>query len=132
MCNIYIKYITPFNCDKWFEFSVECYPGFCVDKNNKSIIQSVSITGIINRKTIIESLTGEHTKEECMEACDKKRSESGFMTACEWKGKKECHFYTKPVHNGNGDIHYQCCVFNQGKLNYIYWFSITSCSIWTK
>ena len=62
-----------------------------------------------------------------MEACDKKRSESGFMTACEWKGVKECHFYTKPVNHGNGDLHYQCCVFNQGKLNYIYKYNIAPC-----
>ena len=104
--------------DKSIDFSVECFDGFCVDKKNKSLIESISLTGIINRKTIIESITGEHTKEECLAACEKKRSESGFMTACEWKGKKECHFYTKPVNKGNGDSHYQCCVFNQGELNY--------------
>ena len=101
--------------EKLVEFSVECFDGACVDKDNKHVIQTTSITGILNSETIIESITGKQTKEECLAACEKKRSEAGPITACEWKGEKDCHFFTKKaVEKGDGDKKFQCCIFNKG------------------
>ena len=84
-------------------FLVECFDGFCVNENKEHVIERTS------------NITGEHTKEACLAACKEKRAEAGHMTACEWRGKNECLFHTKPISNGNGDPKYQCCVFNKGE-----------------
>ena len=84
------------------QFSVECFDGHCVNDKDEQVLDSTF------------NITGEHTKEECLKACEGKRAESGHMTACQWKGKHDCLFHTKPIAKGSGNKNHQCCVFNKG------------------